>query len=87
MKIVKLDRRHKFYRENDMRHALVFDIENGWPNCHAYEEWLKKRYGWYWSSDSWIAGWPTMYGNRKYYVAVKDPAVLTMMMLALGKIE
>jgi hypothetical protein len=87
MKIVKLDRRHKFYRENDMRHALAFDTKDGWPNNIPYESWLRERYGHYWSSDVWIGGWPTMYGYRKYYVAVKDPAVLTMMMLALGKIE
>jgi hypothetical protein len=87
MKIIKLDRRHKFYRENDMRYAIKFDITNGWPNYYPYEAWIKERLGHHnWGiSSEWMSGWPTIYGRSNYYIAVKDPSILTMMALALGE--
>lgn len=85
MKIIKLDRRHRYYRVHDMRYAMVFDHSNGWPNYYPYEAWLKERYGYSWETDEWRGGWPTMYGNKKYYIAVKEPGILTMMALALGE--
>jgi hypothetical protein len=89
MKIIKLDRRHKFYRENDMRYAIKFDHANGWPNYMPYEQWIRERLGHHnWGITSeWMSGWPTMYGSRNYYIAVKDPSILTMMALALGEVN
>lgn len=87
MKIIKLDRRHKFYREDDMRYAVVFDHSNGWPNYLPYETWLKGRFGHQWSTGEWRSGWPTPYSKRNYYVAVKDPGILTMMALAMGEVN
>jgi hypothetical protein len=86
MKIIKLDRRHKFYRENDMRYAVVFEREDGWYT-RPYEDWLRERFGPPWTTNEWRSGWPTMYGTTKYYIAVKDPGILTMMALALGEIN
>jgi hypothetical protein len=89
MKIIKLDRRHKFYRENDMRYAVVCNTKDGWPNSHPYERWLTERLGHHnWGiSSEWMSGWPTVYGNQNYYVAVKDPSILTMMALAVGVVD
>jgi hypothetical protein len=89
MKIIKLDRRHKFYRENDMRYAVAFNTKDGWPNSHPYEHWLTERLGHHnWGiSSEWMSGWPTMYGSRNYYVAVKDPSILTLMALAVGVVD
>ena len=87
MKVIKLDRRHKFYREDDMRYAIMFAPDGGWPNYMPYEAWLTERYGHKWSTNEWRGGWPTMYGKRNYYIAVKDPSILTMMALALGGLD
>lgn len=69
-----------------MRYAIKFDQVNGWPNYMPYEQWLIKRLGHHnWGrSGDWMSGWPSVYGARNYYIAVKDPSILTMMALALG---
>lgn len=87
MKIIKLDRRHKFYRENHMRYAIKFDITHGWPDNLRYEQWIRERLGHHnWGITSeWMSGWPSIYGRSNYYIAVKDPSILTMMALALGE--
>lgn len=90
MKIIKLDRRHRFYRVDNMRYSVVFDTRtNEWPNYAPYEHWLTERLGHQWTTNEWRGGWPTMYGSRygsrKYYIAVKDPSILTMMALAMGE--
>jgi hypothetical protein len=85
MKIIKLDRRHRFYRVDNMRYAVVFDHSDGWPNYGPYESWLRERFGPPWTTNEWRGGWPTMYGSKKYYIAVKDPSILTMMALAMGE--
>lgn len=67
-----------------MTHAVTFTAGNFWPVSNRYENWLIDQFGHKWDTKEWTAGWPTMYGSKTYYVAVKDPAVFTMMLLAVG---
>lgn len=84
MKIIKLDKRHKYYRENAMRYAIIF--ETGYTvESNRYENWLTDRYGSRWAERDWISGYPMIYRSAKYYIAVKDSAILTMMALTFGK--
>lgn len=85
MEVIKLDKRHRFYREYNMRHAIVFRPTNRWPNYGPYEAWLAERYGQKWYYNEWYSGWPNGANlKHNYYIAVKDPSILTMMALALG---
>lgn len=70
-----------------MRYAVKFD-DSYWPDYYPYETWIRERLGphnWSISSD-WTSGWPTN-SSRNYYIAVKDPSILTMMALALGEVD
>ena len=85
MKIIKLDGRHKYRRENNMQYAIVFD--SGYSiYTSRYEHWLTERYGSRWIEQDWISGYPAIYKTRKYYIAVKDPAILTMMALTFNEL-
>ena len=85
MKIIKLDGRHKYRRENNMQCAIVFD--NGYTmETSRYEKWLTERLGGRWDKQDWVSGYPTIYKSCKYYIAVKDPAVLTMMALTFTEL-
>lgn len=85
MKIIKLDGRHKYRREYNMQYAIVF--EKGYDIfANRYELWLTERYGSRWKEQEWIGGYPAIYKYAKYYIAVKDPAILTMMALTFTEL-
>ena len=84
MKIIKLDGRHKYRRENNMQYAIVSDGYN-WQTS-KYERWLMETVGSRYNVDDWIGGFPNYYSSHKYYIAVKDPAILTMMALTFTEL-
>ena len=86
MKIIKLDRRHKFYRKNNMKHAIVF-TDGFNVNANMCEKWLDARYGGYFLGNSvWASGYGAVYQSRNYYIAVKDESLLTLMFLSIPEL-
>lgn len=89
MKIVKLDRRHRLFR-NGMTYAFKF--ENDWANQRIVEDVLRKMYGWEYGNDNWNTfrgkikinkdRWGHLDGRvHPYWIGVKNEADITAVML------
>ncbi len=85
IKIVKLNRRYKLYKENACTHAIRFD---GWNSeAGKLESFFRERYGSeyaYNTYGAWKSHWgkSTGHGPRPYYVGVKDEQMIFMAKLA-----
>lgn len=93
-KIVKLNGRHKLYKDIRMTYAWRFeDYSSHAKQITELERFLRDRYGdqeWGWKFSSlrqdkqWATHWSDIRRNRPrvYWVAVKDPEVVMVAKLA-----
>lgn len=81
MKIIKLDSRFRYRRKYGMQYAIV-EYQFDWESINTVETWMKTRYGSKLKEVDWISGFADVYKSKKYYIAFKDPAIITMIMLS-----
>ena len=83
MRIVKLDNRHRLYKEG-FTHAFRF---SGWTDkCRAVESTLSNKYGVSWNNTKcWGSYWgkPSRSGSRIIWIGVRNEALLSQVLLSL----
>lgn len=87
IKVIKLNRRYKLYKEHGMEHAIRF---NSWDKkVGEVESFMRKNYGseWVWGNNSrtqWKTHWGKPTGNnpRPYFIGVRDEEMLFVLRLA-----
>lgn len=83
MKVIKLDNRHRLFKQG-FTHAFRCD---GWGSkAQAIENTLSNKYGMSWSNEKcWGTYWgkksPT--GNRIYWIGLRGEALVTQTLLSL----
>ena len=89
MKIVKLDRRHRLFR-NGM--AYAFKFENEWEERARVENILRGMYGWEYGSRNWntyrgkVLVFKSAHGKSRtypYWVGVRKEEDITAVMLQM----
>jgi hypothetical protein len=90
MNVIKLDKRHKFYRYG-FTAALRFNVRD--TNISKVENYLNSTYGYepYTHAKKIVHPWVSYTStrgswrkkNKIYWVCVKNPAVLSMVLLAI----
>ena len=86
MKIIKLNRRYKAFKEEGHTVGLRFD---SWCNeAGPYEKYLTKLYGsqYAYNNIQWRCGFGSRSGRnnpRPYFITLRDEKVLTAMLLAV----
>lgn len=84
MKVIKLNRRYKMFKDRGHTVGLRFD---GWSSdAGPYEAYLRKIYGTDWNNISWHSYFgtrPTTHTSRPYFITLRDEKILTAMLLAV----
>lgn len=81
MKVIKLDRRHRLYKEG-FTHAFRF---TNWSDARPLESYYEKQYGYSWDNKKCYGtfwGKPSAAG-RIYWIGVRNESLVTQALLAL----
>ena len=84
MKIIKLNRRYKMFKERG--HTIGLKFAGWYMDASPYETYLKKVYGSDWDKINWHGYYgtrPTTTTSRPYFITMRDEKILTAMLLAV----
>ena len=84
MKIIKLNRRYKMFKERG--HTIGLKFDNWYKEADVYETYLSKVYGYDWDKINWHGYYgtcPTKNTSRPYFITMRDEKILTAMLLAV----
>lgn len=84
MKVIKLNRRYKMFKERG--HTIGLKFEGWYKDASPYETYLVKIYGHDWDKCNWAGYYGARSGrntNRPYFITMRDEKMLTALMLAV----
>ena len=84
MKVIKLNRRYKMFKERG--HTIGLKFDTWYKEADVFEAYLRKIYGMDWNNVSWHGYYgtrPTTTNSRPYFITIRDEKMLTAMLLAV----